>query len=102
MASKIYFRTSLIGGMSGDLDGIDGAIVVTSEWSYVYSLAVDSAVSESSPQIIKPDLNPGDKRWILSKQVEYIPTLDQRQVFIQSGQPTNVESEVGDLWIDIT
>ena len=110
MASKFYFRSNLTGGTSADLDGIDGAIladgdgaiVVTSEWSYIYSLDVDSAASESSPQAIKPDLNPGDKRWILSKQVEYIPTLDQRQVFIQSDEPTEVESEVGDLWIDIT
>ena len=106
----MFFRTALTGGGSGALDGIDGAIladldaaiVVTSEWSYVYTLDTNSASNESSPQIIKPDINAGNKRWILSKQVEYIPTMDKRQVFIQSDEPTGTESNIGDFWIDIT
>jgi len=107
---KTYSRSGLTGGTSTDLDGIDGgnlidgdrAIVVTSGWSYIYSLDADSGDSESSPQIIKPDINADNKRWILSKHVEYIPTMDQRQVFIQSSQPVDGDSEVGDLWIDIS
>jgi hypothetical protein len=108
--SKTYSRSQLTGGTAEALDGIDGAnlldgdraIVVTSEWSYIYSLDEDSGAVESLPQIIKPDINADNKRWILSKYVEYISTLNKRQVFIQSDQPTDGESNVGDLWIDIT
>lgn len=110
MASKMYYRTSLTGGGSGALDGIDGsiladqdaAIVITSEWSYIYGLDADSAAADDPPRVIAPGINAGNKRWILSKQAEYIATLDQRRVFIQSDQPSDSESDIGDLWIDIT
>jgi len=74
MASKLYFRTALTGGTSDALDGIDGAvladldsaIVITSTGAYVYSLDADSGATESSPNVIAPDINADDKRWILS------------------------------------
>lgn len=74
MASKIYFCTGLIGGGAGDLDGIDGAalangdgaIVVTSSNYYVYRLNATSGAVESSPDVIAPDTNADNKRWILT------------------------------------
>ena len=73
MANYIYGAIALIGGGTGALDKIDGddlqdrdaAIVFTNSTYYFYNLDVDSAQSESSPDIITPDANGGDKRWIL-------------------------------------
>jgi len=77
MASKIYFRQALTGGTADALDGIDGAVladqdaalVITSEWSYIYHLNAESGQAESSPDIIAPDINAGDKRWIRKQSV---------------------------------
>lgn len=71
--SNFYGATSLIGGGSGALDAIDGAglsdgdgaLVIASGYHFTYVLDDDSAAAESSPDIIAPDDNPGDKRWIL-------------------------------------
>ncbi len=71
--NRIYCATGLIGGNPGDLDTIDGAdladkdmcIVIDQTTTYFYALDADSALAESSPNIIAPDDNPGDKRWIL-------------------------------------
>jgi hypothetical protein len=76
MINNIYWRTSLTGGESGALDVIDGddladqdaALVVTSSNFYVYTLDADSAINEDSPNVIKPDSNAGDKRWIMVSQ----------------------------------
>lgn len=62
----------MTGGAVGSLDAIDGAelsdgdgaFVVTLTGCYIYFLDVDSAAAESSPDIISPDANAGDKRWI--------------------------------------
>ena len=69
----MYMRSSLTGGGSDALDGIDGAIltsadraiVVTTSNYYVYYLNPTSGASESSPNVIAPDINAVDKRWIL-------------------------------------
>lgn len=71
--SNFYGATGLIGGNSGDLDNIDGtnlasgdgAFVITSTGLYIYYLNATSGASESSPDIISPDANAGNKRWIL-------------------------------------
>jgi len=68
-----YFRTSLTGGTDFCLDNIDGsrlnngdtAIVVASGISYEYWLNASSGAAESSPTVISPDTNAGNKRWIL-------------------------------------
>ena len=75
MATKYaYWATSLIDGVEGSLDSIDGTdlndqdmaiVAVVGDKFYLYSLDVDSAVAESSPDVIAPDANGGDKRWIL-------------------------------------
>jgi hypothetical protein len=76
--SKTYSRSQLTGGTAEALDGIDGAnlldgdraIVVTSSNVYFYYLDGDSGVTESSPDVIAPDLNAGNKRWLLIKTKE--------------------------------
>lgn len=68
-----YGASCLTGGTTGCLDAINGAIlndgdaafVVTDGKAYTYALDYDSALTESSPAIISPDSNPGNKRWIL-------------------------------------
>lgn len=68
-----YGATALTGGAAGALDAINGqnlvdgdrAHVVTSTGSYNYVLDSDSGLTESSPWVIGPDSNAGDKRWIL-------------------------------------
>jgi len=74
MSNKIFFANSLIGGGAGSLDQIDGtalvdldaAVAILEGKAYLYSLDADSALPESSPDIIAPDTNAGTKRWILT------------------------------------
>lgn len=79
--ANFYGATLLIGGGAGALDNLvdvngdpiggdglddgDGAVVITSSGSYVYFLDATSGLSESSPDVIAPDVTPGTKRWIL-------------------------------------
>jgi len=80
MAKYAYWANSLTGGGTGALDAIDGAnlndldmaIVVTGSNVYIYSLDADSGAAESSPNVISPDANAGNKRWILV-QVRNLP-----------------------------
>lgn len=75
MSVYVDWCSSLTGGGTGALDAIDGedledgyaAIVIdaTNGKFYVYYLDADSGATESSPDVITPDLNAGDKRWIL-------------------------------------
>lgn len=73
MAKTVYLKTALTGGGADALDNIDGAalldadvaFVMASSSLYVYLLDADSAAAESSPDVIRPDTNAGDKRWIL-------------------------------------
>jgi hypothetical protein len=85
MADKnIYWsKTGLTGGAATDLDSIDGtglqdgeiAHVWISNVLYIYLLDVDSGAAESSPAIIAPDTNAGDKRWILQSYYSGSGTL---------------------------
>ena len=68
----VYPAVALIGGTTGALDSIDGAIlkdgdigmtVVLGDSIYFHVLDEDSGADESSPAIIAPDTNAGDKRW---------------------------------------
>lgn len=72
-----YSATSLTGGGAGALDLIDGTDLVDGDTAlvivgnnpgvaYFYVLDADNAGAESSPDIIAPDANGGDKRWVLS------------------------------------
>lgn len=71
-----YPYIALTGGVDGALDSLDGSllkngdfavvVVPTTNRAYIYTLDEDSAVSESSPNVISPDSNAGDKRWVLA------------------------------------
>jgi hypothetical protein len=71
--SRIYCATGLTGGTTGKLDTINGsdladkdmAIVCDQTTFYFYVLDDDSGAAESSPDVISPDDNAGDKRWLL-------------------------------------
>jgi len=74
----VFYRTGLIGGGAGDLDGIDGNYlaegyrcdVEVSGIGYEYWLNASSGAATNSPLVIPPATNAGNKRWILKK--EYI------------------------------
>jgi hypothetical protein len=74
-SANLYWRNCLTGG--GDcLDGIDGASLADGDGAfvirdnsgtyegYIYRLE-DTAETESSPDVISPDANAGNKRWRL-------------------------------------
>ena len=73
MALTVYVKTAHTGGGANALDGIDGNSLVDGDLAfcfvsgvlYHYVLDDDSAETENSPEIIAPDANAGDKRWIL-------------------------------------
>jgi len=75
--ADFFGAIDLTGGAAGALDAIDGAglsdkdgaVVITPTAVYHYSLDEDSGAAESSPKIIVPDDNPGDKRWLLRNAV---------------------------------
>lgn len=69
----VYIKTALVGGTTNAVDGIDGDDLLdgdvchayVSDVAYQYVLDDDSGAAESSPDILAPDSNPGNKRWIL-------------------------------------
>jgi hypothetical protein len=73
MTVKFYGATALTGGGTGAVDKINGSklndgdmciVYQSSGLNYVFVLDADSAAAESSPTIISPDRNAGDKRWV--------------------------------------
>jgi len=48
---------------------VDGSLAYTTEGNahYTHQLDANSGLAESSPAVIAPDTNPGDKRWILQE-----------------------------------
>jgi len=75
-----YRKTARTGGGANALDGIDGNVLKDGDFAfvfdtgafYVYILDADSGAPEDDPDVIAPDVNPGDKRWVL--QVSYLAT----------------------------
>lgn len=75
MAVNGYKFSALAGGGAGALDSQDGAtlndgdvaIVTASGSLYVYQLDAASGAAESIPDVIAPDTNAGDKRWVLQR-----------------------------------
>ena len=71
----LRFRTALIGGDADALDSIDGNLLAENDCAivfdiannkvYYYKLVLDSNLTENVPDVIVPDVNPGDKRWVL-------------------------------------
>jgi len=81
MAISQFSAIKLSGGSAGALDDIihtniadgDAAIVTDAVNNLVYFFTYDSSSSddESSPDIIKPDSNDGDGRWIIVKSQSF-------------------------------
>ncbi len=73
MALKNYSATVLTGGGSGALDSIDGTnlqdkdscIVFDAATFYFYTLDDNSGAAESSPDVISPDANAGNKKVVI-------------------------------------
>jgi len=94
MASKIFYKNTLTGGVESSLDGIDGnelldgyrAFVINEDTFYVYILSATSGAMESSPDVIMPDANAGNKRWIL------IITINEAGVINTAGNVSVVDS----------
>jgi len=71
MAAIVIARSSLIGGVSGSLDNIDGDLLEDKSLAMVgetpniqfYYLDASSGETADSPYIIEPVTNPGTKRW---------------------------------------
>ncbi len=113
MSNNFYGAIGLTGGTAGMLDDIDGAILADGDGAvvivegtyYLYFLDADSAAAESSPDVIAPDDNPGDKRWILadpsgeagfsSKISAYQGTL--QAVVTSTTTKVNLQTEVYDI-----
>ena len=65
----------MTGGTDDALDSIPGSgltgtdcalvIIPSTGIAYLYLCVIDDGSAESSPDIISPDVNAGDKRWIL-------------------------------------
>ena len=76
MSITVYKKTLITSGVAAALDSIDGdllldgdyAFVTVSNVNYVYILDDDLGGGESSPTLIKPDTNPGNKMWVLQNQ----------------------------------
>ena len=72
-ASNFYGATALTGGGAGALDSIDGtnlasgdaAYTTTSTAFYIHYLNATSGAAEASPDVVAPDANSGNKRWVL-------------------------------------
>lgn len=96
MSVKGFKFTALTGGGTGALDGQDGAtlsdgdiaIVMYNDIMYFYQLDELSGAPEVVPDVIAPDNNAGDKRWILQRT-----PVD--------GQFGTVENDIINGWFDI-
>lgn len=106
--AAVKFRVfyGLTGGGTGALDSFDGAsctdgdlalaIDLTNGSLYVYLMDDDSAATESSPDIISPDANAGDKRWILKNKYPRLTGDDDPDVAV-----TGQMSYDTDRWLRI-
>ncbi len=95
MAAVVFYRQGLIGGGATDLDEKDGAslndgdaaFVFTGTQLYTYRLDDSSGAAESSPDVIQPDTNAGNKRWIL-QGINGDGFYQSTQIFTASGTYT--------------
>jgi hypothetical protein len=108
-----YGVIALTGGTDGALDNINGQNLIDGDMALLinqtygtltYILDDDSAASESSPFVIKPDSNAGDKRWILVDPIlttivtlgnNATPTVAGDRVVITGGTTTITDFDNG-------
>lgn len=87
--AQVYFRNALTGGGAA-LDGISYSQLADGDKAFVdsggirYGFAYDSssAASESSPDVIKPDDNTGNGRWLLKRATTVV---DSRLEIVAEG-----------------
>jgi hypothetical protein len=99
-----FERTGLTGGAEGDLDGIDGNYlaegytcrVTVLGVAYDYWLNATSGAAESSPAIISPDTNAGNKRWILHGVNVATLTLNGGQIVFPATQSPSANANTLD------
>ena len=99
MSITRYRRTLLTGGTAAALDGIDGSLLSEGDVDevftldnqyYLHRLSAMSGAAENSPFVIAPDVNPGDKRWLLQNVwtteslVPYESTMTGNETFSAS------------------
>jgi len=92
MANSFYGASLLTGGGTGALDDInhnnlsdgDGAVVIdaVNDKAYFYTYNSSSSTAESVPDVINPDSNSGNGRWILTSV--YSNALDANSATIAS------------------
>jgi len=77
----LIWGIALTGGGPGALDAEDGAglndkdaaVIIRPTKTDIYTLDADSGLAEDSPNVIKPDLNAGLKRWIRTFVSDELP-----------------------------
>jgi len=137
---NMYGFIALTGGGQGALDAIDGtdlddqdlATGVVDGKALQYWLDIDSGLAEDPPNVIAPDTNAGDKRWILASirdfpdELENLTTAEIQQLenigattisaaqwgylgsssgidhYVDRGDPSNVDFQIGDFITDGT
>jgi hypothetical protein len=89
------------------LDKLDGAGLADGDLAFgaaggvfhAYILDDDSAAAESSPDIIAPDTNAGDKRWILQNVIPGgLNVMTYKGVLNCSGNPDYPAGDAGDIY----
>jgi hypothetical protein len=107
MANKAYgSKTTLIGGGATALDSIDGAglvdgdiaFVAVSGILYTYRLNATSGATDDGLNVIAPDANAGDKRWIL--QLPHKTITPGTTVTASTGSPTYIDFTSIPSWVN--
>lgn len=102
-----YHRSTLTGGGHGALDSIDGELIEANERAlviegsnpgrvYIYVVIEDESLQENVPWVIKPDVNAGQKRWMLAAR---IPRLWASHRGPGPSDDRSSGVSMGDLWL---
>ena len=99
---KYYGFISLTGGVEGSLDNVPGTNLLDQDFAFgayqgkilTYVLDVDSGLAENSPDVIAPDVDAGDKRWILIKKYAEI-NLPAGSWNYPTSNPASLERDTG-------
>lgn len=100
-----WSKTTLTGGGATALDSMDGADLTDGDYAfvcvsgvlYVYRLDATSGATENSPDVIAPDTNAGNKRWILESAFNLIKSGSV--VNAATGSPTYIDFTSIPSWV---
>ncbi len=104
--ANIYGGIDLIGGGLGAIDKINGSVLNDKDMFftikdgiiYLHWLDVDSGAAEDSPFVISPDLNAGNKRWLLVGVYVESVMIGNNWRFIESGESLLVQKNIDSVW----